>query len=89
MVLIRAVYKNGQLQPLDPVELAEGQEVRLQIIDERHRVVDALSDLLVRDEGGGVEADDFDEDALQKQLDTVLKGVTLSDLIIEERRTGR
>jgi predicted DNA-binding antitoxin AbrB/MazE fold protein len=89
MVSIRAVYKNGQLQPLDPIELAEGQEVRLQIIDERHRVVDALSDLLVRDEGGGVEADDFDEDALQKQLDAVLKGVTLSDLIIEERRTGR
>ena len=89
MVSIRAVYKNGQLQPLDPVELAEGQEVRLQIIDERHRVVDALSDLLVRDEGGGIEADDFDEDALQKQLDAVLKGVTLSDLIIEERRTGR
>ena len=89
MVSIRAVYKNGQLQPLDPLELAEGQEVRLHIVDERHRVVDALSDLLIRDEVVAIEADDFDEDALQKQLDTALKGITLSDLIIEERRTDR
>ena len=89
MVSIRAVYKNGQLQPLDPLELAEGQEVRLHIVDERHRVVDALSDLLIRDEVVAIEADDFDEDALQKQLDIALKGITLSDLIIEERRTDR
>lgn len=88
MVSVRAVYRNGQLQLLDPVELTEGQEVQLRILDEPNRVRDALSDLLVQ-----VHFDDkddtFDEAALQHEIDEATQGVTLSDLIIEERRNGR
>lgn len=87
MVSIRAIYHDGQLQLLDPVNLSEGQEVRLQILsDERSRVRDALSDLLVDAEVNGV---DFDESALQGEIDEATQGITLSDLIIEERQTGR
>lgn len=88
MVSVRAVYRNGQLQLLDPVKLTEGQEVQLRIFDEPNRVRDALSDLLVQ-----VHSDDnddtFDEVALQHEIDEATQGVTLSDLIIEERRSGR
>lgn len=88
MASIRAVYRNGQLQLLDPVELAEGQEVQLHILDEPNRVRDALSDLLVQVR---FEDDDetLDEVALQQEIDRASQGVTLSDVIIEERRSGR
>ncbi len=89
MVSIRAVYRDGQLHPLDPVNLAEGQEVRLQIVDERRRVLDALSDLLENAAETEGSVSDFDEAALQQFIDEAAQGVTLSDLIIEERRTGR
>lgn len=89
MVSIRAVYRDGQLHPLDPVDLAEGQEVRLEIVDERRRVLDALSDLLVDAAQTPDDGPDFDEAALQQFIDEAAQGVTLSDLIIEERRTGR
>ena len=88
MLSVRAVYRNGQLQLLDPVELTEGQEVRLRILNEPERVRDALSDLLVQLHFDD-RADLFDEVALQNEIDEVTQGVTLSDVIIEERRGGR
>ena len=89
MVSIRAVYRNGQFQLLDPVNLPEGQEVRLQILDEQSRVREALSDILVRSDKDESHVQDFDEVALQREIDAITDGVTLSDLIIEERRAGR
>ncbi len=44
---IRAIYKNGQLRLLEDVDLADGQEVELVILDQREQVRAALSDLLV------------------------------------------
>lgn len=87
MASIRAIYRNGQLQPLDPVELSDGQEVRIQILDERSRVLEVLADILVQPEV--VAEDDFDEASLQREIDAATQGITISDLIIDERRMGR
>jgi predicted DNA-binding antitoxin AbrB/MazE fold protein len=87
MASIRAIYRNGQLQPLDPVELTDGQEVRIQILDEHSRVIEALSELLVQTEE--IVEEPFDEAKLQREIDAVTQGITISDLVIEDRRTGR
>jgi len=83
MVSIRAVYKNGQLQPLDPVELQEGEEVQIQIVKPEVRWVDGVADMLVTfDEV----TEAIDEVTLQAQLDAALKGKRpLSEIIIEDR----
>ncbi len=88
MASIRAVYRNGQLQPLDPVELRDGQEVRIQILDDYSRTRAVLADILVHVEEADLQ-DSFDEIALQREIDAAAKGVTLSDLIIQERKEGR
>jgi predicted DNA-binding antitoxin AbrB/MazE fold protein len=84
MVSIRAVYRDGQLRLLDPVELQEGEEVQIQIVRPAVRLVDAAADMLVTfDEV----VEDIDEAALQSQLDAALRGKRpLSEIIIEERR---
>jgi predicted DNA-binding antitoxin AbrB/MazE fold protein len=90
MVSVRAIFRDGQLQLLDPVDLREGQEVELHILsDEQRRVRDALSDLLVQRNDAEVNRVDFDEAALQREIDDATHGITLSELIIDERHTGR
>jgi len=88
MVAIRAIYRDGQLQPLDPIDLTDGQVVKIQILDERGHILEALSDVVVRVQHS-IDEPNFDEDALQREIDEATKGITLSDLIIEERRSGR
>ncbi|MCA9914556.1 MAG: antitoxin family protein [Anaerolineae bacterium] len=88
MASIRAIYRNGQLQPLDRVELTDGQEVRIQILDEHSRTRAVLADILIHVEEPDLQ-DSFDEISLQREIDAAVKGVTLSDLIIEERKEGR
>lgn len=83
---IRAVYEEGHLRPLDPINLQEGEEVQVTILSERERVRAALGDLLV--EHTDMPEDDIDEEALMRRIDAELKGVTVSDAIIEERREG-
>lgn len=83
---VRAIYQDGQLRLLDPVDLAEGQEVHLVIMSEVERVRAALADLLVS--MPPLDDDEFDEAALQRELDEWPSGVTLSDVIIEERNEG-
>ena len=100
---IRAIYEHGKLRPLDTVDFAEGQEIRLMVVSdgetvtkrehetdvERHRaeVRRALGDLLVEIP---VRSDpDFDEEALQREIDSAIKGdVQASQIIINERREG-
>jgi predicted DNA-binding antitoxin AbrB/MazE fold protein len=36
MVSIRAIYQNGQLRLLDPIDLQEGEEVSVQITKQPH-----------------------------------------------------
>lgn len=90
MVSVRAIYRNGQLQLLDPVELTEGQEVQLQIVDTMtDRVQLALSDLLAHNSETTRQSSTLNEQVIQQNIDESAKGVTLSDVIIEERQSGR
>jgi predicted DNA-binding antitoxin AbrB/MazE fold protein len=83
---VRAVYHKGQLRPLDPVDLSEGQEVQLVILSERERMRAALRDLLVEYDS---RTDSLDEDALMREIDTGFRGQPpLSETIIDERREG-
>jgi predicted DNA-binding antitoxin AbrB/MazE fold protein len=84
---IRAIYSEGQLRLLDPVDLTEGQEVHLVLLSERERFRAALGDLVV--EAPKSTDDPIDEEALLREIENALKGQTpLSESIIEERREG-
>jgi len=87
---IRAVYERGQLRPLEPLALRDGQEVRLAILSEREQARSALADLLspVGAEST-TEADEVDETAILTAIDAALRGrPPVSDAIIDERREG-
>lgn len=85
---IRAVYEDGKLRPLQPVDLTEGQEIELVILTERERVIAALGDLLVQVPDVDDE-EDIDEESLLKEIDEAFRGQPpLSETIIEERREG-
>lgn len=85
---VRAVYEQGRLRLLDEVELAEGQEVHLNILSDRDLVIAALGDLVVKYPEPAAD-DDFDEEALLREIEAELTGdLRLSDAIIEERREG-
>ncbi len=84
---IRAIYSEGQLRLLDPVNLAEGEEIQLTILSADERVTAALGDLLV--EISNPAADDIDENVLAREIEEGFRGQSpLSDTIIEERREG-
>ena len=59
MVSIRAIYENGKLHLLDPVELQEGQEVKLIVLDTAPQPSGKRKLELFRNEFGM--SDDFDE----------------------------
>ena len=82
---IRAVYSEGRLRLLDPVDLSEGQEIQLTILSDKDRVRAALGDLLM--EIPDPSDEDIDEDALVREIEIGFQGQPpLSDVIIEERR---
>jgi predicted DNA-binding antitoxin AbrB/MazE fold protein len=83
---IRAVYEDGHLRLLDPIDLNEGEEVQVTILSDRERVRAALGDLVVQYPVS--DDDDIDEEALLREIEEGFKGVTLSDVIIGERREG-
>jgi predicted DNA-binding antitoxin AbrB/MazE fold protein len=84
---IRAIYENGQLRLLDPVNLAEGQEVSIAFVSDRERTQAALSDLLVHPNESL--SDDLNETTLLNEIEAAFQGQPpLSDTIIEERREG-
>lgn len=86
--LIRAVYEHGRLRLLDPVSLAEGQEIRVAIHADREQVRMALADMLAP--AAPVQDDDVDEAGLAAMIDEELGqgNVSLSNALIEERRAG-
>jgi predicted DNA-binding antitoxin AbrB/MazE fold protein len=84
---VRAVYEDGRLRVLDPVDLTEGEQVQLMIIDEQGRTRLALGDLLVENKPDIGDA--VDEAALQAEIDAALHGeVSVSDAIVQERQDG-
>jgi len=83
MVSIRAIYRNGQLQLLDSVDLEDGQEVELHIIQPQEPLKTLISDMLIT-----FDADEapVDEEALRDEIDKHLKGKRpLSEIILENR----
>ncbi len=87
MVLVRAIYQNGNLQLIDPVPLENGQEVQLHIVERPITTQELLDGLLATFD---FDVEDFDEEATQKGLDEAMVGKRpLSEIIIEERREGR
>ncbi len=87
MVSVRAVYEQGHLRLLDPVDLKEGQEIHVTIMSDRERVRAALGDLLV--ETPITSDEDFDEEQLMQEIEEAFRGLPpLSEIIIQERREG-
>lgn len=84
MVSIRAVYRQGQLHLLDPVNLEDGQQVHLQIIETPETPLHVLiADMLTTFEAT---EGDVDEAALLQELDHHLAGKRpLSEIILEDR----
>jgi predicted DNA-binding antitoxin AbrB/MazE fold protein len=86
---VRAIYEQGRLRLLDPVDLAEGQEIQLMIISERERARAALGDILVHYDPDAELDEPIDEAALLAEIHADTKGKpAISDAIIEERRGG-
>lgn len=82
-----AAYEDGRLRVLDPVNLAEGEQVQLMILGDKERTLAALGDLLVEREPDTDEV--VDEAALQAEIDAALQGrVSVSDAIMQERQEG-
>jgi predicted DNA-binding antitoxin AbrB/MazE fold protein len=87
-ISIRAVFENGRLRPLEPVDLIEGQEIELMILTEDERAVAALRDLLVEIPAEN-DISQEDEDALMREVEEAFRDQRpLSESIIEERREG-
>ena len=84
---IRAVYTDGRLRLLDPVTLAEGQEIRVVILSDEERVRAALSDLLVAPPEAALPA--VDEAQLAGDVEAAFHNQPpLSETILAERRQG-
>lgn len=84
---IRAVYEQGWLRLLEPVNLIEGQEIHVMLVSERERARAVLEDLLVQYAAEPVE--EIDETKLLAEIDAAMRGQPpISDVIIEERREG-
>lgn len=85
MVMVRAIYQDGNLQLLDRVQLENGQEVQLHIVEKTITTRDLIGDLL---NPFNLELDEINEQAIQKDLDEAMVGKRpLSEIIIEERHT--
>ena len=86
---VRAVYEQGRLRLLDPVDLTEGQVIQFLLLSEAERARAALADILVHYDPTNESDDVGDEVALFAEIDADTKGKSaVSDAIIEERREG-
>lgn len=55
---VRAVYEKGRLRVLDPITLAEGEQVQVRIFSAQERTLAALGDLLIAIEPDAGDAGD-------------------------------
>jgi predicted DNA-binding antitoxin AbrB/MazE fold protein len=84
---IHAIYENGHLTLLTPVQLAEGQHVKIAIepIEEKQSLLAALGDLVAHYPDTTDDSDAYLED-LANDIDNAFQGnPPLSQIIIEER----
>jgi predicted DNA-binding antitoxin AbrB/MazE fold protein len=84
---IRAVYQDGYLRLLEPIDLAEGEEIRVMILTETDQVRAALGDLVVS--VSEIVGDDVDVPALLNDIWTATQGIpSVSLTIVEDRLNG-
>jgi len=89
MQALRAVYEQGRLRLLDPVNLTDGQEVQLMIVSDRERAYMAMQDLIATFEPEPEVDTPLDEAALFAEIDADTRGKpSISDAIIDERQEG-
>lgn len=81
---VRAIYSEGQLRLLEPVELSEGQEIQVMILSDDERVRAALGDLLVEFPEDTEES--IDEEALLREIAEGFRNrPSVAEIIIQER----
>jgi predicted DNA-binding antitoxin AbrB/MazE fold protein len=78
-----AVYHDGQLQLLDPLDLAEGQRVQVSIIRESDEVVLVPEDGLVQSPPVREEDTSSDEIAMLRRLNDERVAAALGDLLVQ------
>lgn len=92
--IITAIYENGVLRPLAPLELPEHTEVRISIsvmelpADQAHRqrVTEALAAAgLIAGEEGTAHTLPLSDEARQELAQRIVHGRPLSEIISEER----
>jgi len=86
--ILRLVYENGVFRPVQPVDYQDGQEINVSVLEDT-KTLKGLLDSMIEPYpflGDGF-IDDQDEDVFLDELDKLTRGVTLSDAIIEERRS--
>lgn len=84
---VRAIYENGVLRPLDKLDLAEGEQVDLTLKSHyRKPVRESIRHMMLEIPDDG--EDDIDEEALMQRIREAFKGVTLSNVVLEEREQG-
>jgi predicted DNA-binding antitoxin AbrB/MazE fold protein len=86
MMIIRAVYENGNLRLLEPLDLEDGQEVALVLVDSRQDVLAALGDLVMP--ADPTSEDILDEEAILREMDELYEGPPASQAILDERQDG-
>ena len=86
---IRAIYRDGQIRLLDPVELHEGQQMTINIepISENEALRTVLGDS-VQWPDPNYDEDAWVEDMAEELAQKLSAGRSLSDIIIEERNSG-
>ncbi|MFN8371959.1 MAG: antitoxin family protein [Anaerolineae bacterium] len=90
MNAIRAIYENGTLRLLDPVDLREGQQVEIVLRPktEDELVREALKDLDIQwpNPNAITDTENVDDKTLEKEIAEGFKDApSLSELIIQER----
>jgi len=85
--IIRAIYEQGQLRPLDPLTLSDGQEIRLAVLSEREQAQSALADILPPIDVE--QTPEVDETAMLTTIDAAMRGApSVSEALLDERREG-
>ena len=80
---VRAVYENGVLHPLEPLQLGEHQQVTVTISD-RTEVSQSHPLLVPREEWSHATLDDISLEEVRRAMATIHG--SLSEAVLEERR---
>lgn len=86
--MIRAIYEQGRLRPLDPLALRDGQEIRLAVLTEREQARLALADKVAPIDAE--QMPEVDETAVLASIDAAMRGTPpVSGALLDARRESR